>query len=83
MYGSENFAISERCCNFKVLKMLQLPDEYIIFNLLFENNGLSTQIDHIVVSPYGVFIIETKGYKGRILGCENSENWTQVIYKSK
>jgi hypothetical protein len=48
-------------------KMLQLPDEYTIFNdLLFESNGHSTQIDHIVVSPYGVFVIETKGYKGWI-----------------
>ena len=65
-------------------KMLQLPDEYTIFNdFLFESNGHSTQIDHIVVSPYGVFVIETKGYKGWILGGENSEYWTQVIYKSK
>lgn len=65
-------------------KMLQLPDEYIIFNdLLFESNGRSTQIDHVVVSPYGVFVIETKGYKGWILGGEKSEYWTQVIYKSK
>lgn len=49
-------------------KMLQLPDEYTIFNdFLFESNGHSTQIDHIVVSPYGVFVIETKGYKGWIL----------------
>ena len=65
-------------------KMLQLSDEYTIFNnLLFESNGRSTQIDHIVVSPYGVFVIETKGYKGWILGGENSEYWTQVIFKSK
>lgn len=50
-------------------KMLQLSDEYTIFNdLLFESNGYSTQIDHLVVSPYGVFVIETKGYKGWIFG---------------
>ena len=65
-------------------KMLELPDEYNIFNdLFFENNGYTTQIDHVVVSPYGVFVIETKGYKGWILGGENSEYWTQVIYKRK
>lgn len=65
-------------------KLLQLPDEYVLFSdLLFKSNGHSTQIDHIVVSPYGVFVIETKGYKGWILGGENSEYWTQVIYKSK
>lgn len=50
-------------------KIQELPEEYVVFNdLLFESNGYSTQIDHIVVSPYGVFVIETKGYKGWILG---------------
>ena len=65
-------------------KISELSDEYFIFNdLLFESNGRSTQIDHIIVSPYGVFVIETKGYKGWILGGENSEYWTQIIYKSR
>lgn len=62
----------------------ELSSEYTVFNdLLFESNGRSTQIDHVVVSPYGVFVIETKGYKGWIFGGENSEYWTQTIYKSK
>lgn len=65
-------------------KLSELSDEYFIFNdLLFESNDHSTQIDHIIVSPYGVFVIETKGYKGWILGGENSEYWTQIIYKSR
>lgn len=65
-------------------KIQELPEEYVVFNdLLFESNGYSTQIDHIAVSPYGVFVIETKGYKGWILGRENGEYWTQTIYKSK
>lgn len=72
---------SEKLVNDKISK---LSDEYVVFNdLLFESNGRSTQIDHVVVSPYGVFVIETKGYKGWILGGENSEYWTQTIYKSK
>ena len=32
---------------------------------------------------YGVFVIETKGYKGWILGGEYSEKWTQNIYGTK
>ena len=65
-------------------KLMQLPEEYhVIDNVLFMSNGRSTQIDHIVVSPYAVFVIETKGYKGWILGGENSEYWTQIIYKRK
>ena len=65
-------------------KLMQLPEEYhVIDDVLFMSNGKSTQIDHIVVSPYAVFVIETKGYKGWILGGENSEYWTQIIYKRK
>jgi hypothetical protein len=42
----------------------RLPDEYITFNdLLFKSNGYTVQIDHIVVSPFGIFVIETKGYQ--------------------
>lgn len=64
--------------------LLQLPDEYIVFsNLMFESNNHSTQIDQVVVSPYGVFVIETKGYKGWILGGESSTMWQQVLYKEK
>lgn len=65
-------------------KLMQLPEEYhVIDDVLFMSNGRSTQIDHIVVSPYAIFVIETKGYKGWILGGENSEYWTQIIYKRK
>ena len=67
-------------------ELLNLPDEYHIFNdLFFESNGRSTQIDHVVVSPYGVFVIETKGYRGGIIGDESTKYWTQAIcwYKSR
>jgi hypothetical protein len=43
----------------------------------------TTQIDHIVVSNYGIFVIETKNYKGWIMGNEYDEYWRQVIYKRK
>ncbi len=43
----------------------------------------TTQIDHILVSPFGIFVVETKNYKGWIYGSESQSTWTQVIYKSK
>ena len=43
----------------------------------------STQIDHIVVSRYGVFVVETKNYTGWIFGNAKSKQWTQVVYKEK
>lgn len=45
-------------------------------------NG-STQIDHLLVSPYGVFIVETKNLKGWIFGSENQPKWTQSLYRKK
>ena len=42
-------------------------------------NGGSTQIDHIIVSVYGIFVIETKNYKGWIYGSEKQKQWTQAF----
>ena len=63
---------------------ISLPDNYSILNdQIYRTNYGSTQIDHIVVSQYGIFVIETKNYKGWIFGNENSEKWTQNIYGHK
>lgn len=67
------------------LYLHRLPqDEYSVINdiILPTENG-TTQIDHIVVSLYGVFVIETKNYKGWIYGGEKSAQWTQNIYGKK
>lgn len=60
------------------------PSKYLIINDLLIPKGQKTaQIDHVVVSNYGIFVIETKNYKGWILGNEYDDYWTQVIYKRK
>ncbi len=41
--------------------------------------GGSTQIDHVIVSVYGIFVIETKNYKGWIYGKETQTQWTQAF----
>lgn len=43
----------------------------------------TTQIDHIIVSQYGIFVVETKNMKGWIFGNENQKQWTQQIFKHK
>lgn len=62
-----------------------LGNEYTVFKdiLIKSSNGLTSQIDELVLSEYGIFVIETKNYKGWIFGNEKSENQTQVIYKEK
>jgi hypothetical protein len=43
----------------------------------------STQIDHLIFSPYGLFVLETKNYQGWIFGSERQARWTQQIYKKR
>lgn len=60
-------------------------NEYQLFKnvTLPTEEGGSTQIDHILLSPYGLFVIETKNMKGWIFGSERQAKWTQQIYKHK
>ena len=56
------------------------PKEYHVLGnlLLTDDKGKMTQIDHVVVSAYGVFVIETKYWGGWIFGEENDAKWTQM-----
>lgn len=60
--------------------LMQLPDDYVILDdVVLQTNRGTTQIDHIVVSKYGIFAIETKNYRGEIYGDDNRKEWTQMI----
>src|SRR5690606_8837661 len=41
----------------------------------------TTQIDHVFLSPYGIFVLETKNMSGWIFGSEKQAQWTQKLYK--
>lgn len=68
----------------KILNQLDI-EQYKIYHDLYipTNNNKTTQVDHIVTCSYGIFVIETKHYKGWIFGNEKNRYWTQVIYKRK
>ncbi|MBO7373296.1 MAG: NERD domain-containing protein [Oscillospiraceae bacterium] len=58
----------------------RLPQNYyVINNVIVPTKTATSQIDHIVVSPYGVFVIETKNYSGWIFGSENSQKWKETF----
>ena len=67
----------------KILSSLPSAKYKIINDILLESNGRTVQIDHLIISVYGIFVIETKNYKGRITGSDNSEYWTKNIYGNK
>ncbi len=52
-------------------------------NVIVPAKNGTTQIDHLLVSPYGLFIVETKNIKGWIFGSENQAKWTQTLYRKK
>lgn len=54
--------------------LAQLPEEYtVIDDVVLKTNSGTTQIDHVVVSRYGVFAIETKNYRGDIYGNDDRQ----------
>lgn len=60
------------------------PSVYRVFNdLIIPDKKGETQIDHVVVSKYGIFVIEVKNYNGWIFGNKDDAYWTQVIFKEK
>ncbi len=65
--------------------MSGLPKEqYRVLNdIMLRTAYGTTQIDHVVVSVYGIFVIETKNYKGWITGSEYGDNWTKNMYGKK
>ncbi len=50
------------------LNKLDKSKYFTVNDITLKNNFFTTQIDHIVVSCYGVFVIETKNWKGSIYG---------------
>jgi len=57
------------------------PAVYHVINdvMLDDGMGGTTQIDHVVVSKFGVFCVETKNYSGWIFGDERGAQWTQSL----
>lgn len=60
-------------------ELKKLPkDKYLILNdVMIEDHNTTHQIDHIVVSEFGIFVIETKQYNGYIVGNEYEKKWKQ------
>lgn len=62
-----------------------LEDEgHWLFNVYVPRpNGSTTEIDAILFHPSGIYVIESKNYRGRIVGNDRREQWTQCFKPSK
>jgi hypothetical protein len=66
-----------------IIKNLPSTSWHLLNHVTLKTADGTTQIDHILVSRYGVFVIETKHYTGWLFGDAKSKHWTQVIYGTK
>ncbi|ENJ1726427.1 nuclease-related domain-containing protein [Vibrio parahaemolyticus] len=65
----------------RLLSKLPESDYTLIKDVTLPTNYGTTQVDHIVVSRYGIFVVETKNMKGWIFGSARQKQWTQKIYR--
>ncbi len=75
--------LGEASINFWAKRFLDQNVYHLIPDIMLPTPDGTTQIDHVIVSRYGIFVIETKTYKGWIYGAENEPQWTQVIFRRK
>jgi len=73
--------VGEFIVNLSAKLLLDKQKYHLIKNVTLPTEDGSTQIDHIIVSEFGVFVVETKNMKGWIFGSPNQKIWTQKIYK--
>ena len=72
--------IGEKKATFYLWISLRKKAYHKFHNVILPSRNGTTQIDHLIISVYGLFIVETKNMKGWIFGSERQPRWTQSIY---
>ena len=61
-----------------------LPDGYtVIPNYQLDLNGRRAEIDHLIIGDSGVFIVETKNYRGTLYGNASDQELTKEKFAQK
>lgn len=68
----------------RILRKRMGGEQYrLIKNVTLPPEEDTTQVDHILVSVFGVFVIETKNMRGRIIGRRDEKMWTQRFHSGR
>ena len=59
------------------------PDYHLMNHVTLRMDDGTTEVDHILVSRFGAFVIETKDYSGWIFANAADATWTQVLFKRR
>ena len=59
-------------------------NKYILLNdIMIKDESGTHQIDHLILSQFGIFVIEMKNYYGLIKGKEFDDKWCQYLGRNK
>lgn len=61
------------------LEDLDCKDYRVYNDILIRNGKYTTQVDHIIISRYGIFVLETKNIHGKVYGNGHAEFWKQYL----
>lgn len=75
-------AAGEFWCKWE-LKKLPIREYLLLSDVMIKDEKGTHQIDHIVISKFGIFVIEVKNYGGLIVGNEYKEMWAQYLGANK
>ena len=75
--------IGEAFINLGIRLFLDKREYHLLKNVTLPTPQGTTQIDHVIVSRFGLFVIETKNIKGWIFGNPAHKSWTQQIYRRR
>ena len=59
------------------------PDYHLMNHVTIRMDDGTTQVDHILVSRFGVFVVETKDYSGSIFANATEPTWTQALFRRR
>ncbi len=73
--------VGEKRVGIRLKRLARRFDGFVINDVTIpdDETGRTSQIDHILFSRYGIFVVETKNYSGYIYGDDNQSQWTQVL----
>lgn len=75
--------IGEAFINLGIWLFLDKREYHLLKNVTLPTPQGTTQIDHVIVSRFGLFVIETKNIKGWIFGNPAHKSWTQQLYRRR
>lgn len=75
--------LGEWFINLSIRLFLDKQEYHLLKDVTLPITQGTTQIDHVIISRFGIFVIETKNMKGWIFGNPAHKTWTQQIYRRK